>query len=118
MEKKLLWMLKSVLAAYVITGVALMVLTFFVYQFQIDEELVNYVIMGIYAVSTFVGGFIVGKLTKKRKFLWGLVVGGFYIGALCGISYGVYGTVEMLEMDALKKVFLCLGGGMFGGMMS
>lgn len=110
--------LKAVLASYVVTGILLLILTILVYQFEIEEKIVDMGIVATYVSSTFIGGFILGKLAKKRRFLWGTLVGVLYIGFLYGISYALYGVFELRDIEALKPILLCLGGGMFGGMMS
>ena len=37
-ESKLIWILKSLLAAYLVTGILLVLLTFLLYQFELDEQ--------------------------------------------------------------------------------
>lgn len=118
MGKKILNILKAVLVSYIVTGLLLLLITFFVYQFEIEERFVNMGITATYLLSTFIGGFCVGKLMKHRRFLWGIIVGTLYIGLLYGISFGVYGRTGVEEIYELLPIFLCIGGGMFGGMMS
>ena len=116
--QKFLWLLKSALASYIVTGLLLLLLTFSVYRFEIEEYIVNMGIVATYLTSTFTVGFIVGKLTQKRKFLWGILVGVLYIGLLYGISYGLYGKMDVQETENLMPIFMCIAGGMVGGMMS
>lgn len=118
MGKKILDVLKAILVSYIVTGLLLLLITFLVYQFEIKEELVNIGIMITYLLSAFVGGFSVGKSVKRRRFLWGTLVGSLYIGLLYGISFGVYGRSGVEEIYELMPILFCVGGGMFGGMMS
>ena len=118
MGKKILDVLKSVLVSYIITGLLLLVITFLVYQFEIEERFVNMGIMATYLLSTFIGGFSVGKRIKRRRFLWGTLVGILYISLLYGISFGVYGRTGVEDIYELLPIILCITGGMFGGMMS
>lgn len=111
-------LLKSVLASYIITGLLLLLLTFMVYRFQIEESLITMGITGIYLISTFVGGLIAGKMIKKRRFAWGILAGSIYIGLLYGISYGFYGEIDIRGLENMTPIFLCVAGGMLGGMMS
>ena len=67
--------LKALLCAYVVTGILLLVLTLLLYKAGLSEENVNAGIILIYVISTFSGGFVIGKLTGTRKFLWGLPSG-------------------------------------------
>ena len=89
-ESKLIWILKSLLAAYLVTGILLVLLTFLLYQFELDEQKVTAGIVVIYVVSTFVGGLILGKLTKVKRFAWGLTLGVVYFVLLLLISLGIY----------------------------
>ena len=104
--------LKATLIAYIMTGLLLLLLTFLVYRYEIAEEFVDMGIIGIYLISTFIGGFFIGKMTGRRKFLWGILVGGVYIGILFGVSKVAYGQMELLP------ILLSVGGGMFGGMVA
>ena len=115
---KAMWMLKSLLASYIVTGLLLLILTFLVYQFQWDEQMVVAGIVMIYVISTFVGGYILGKLMKVRKFVWGIVIGGVYFLLLFLISYGVYREFNTNGLNAITTAILCIGGGMLGGMLS
>ena len=118
MRKKLLDVLKALLVSYIVTGLLLLLITFLVYQFKLEEHFVNMAIMATYLFSTYIGGFSVGKLVKRRRFIWGTFVGILYIGLLYGISFAVYGKAGVEEIYELLPIVLCVGGGMFGGMMA
>lgn len=116
--KKVMWVLKSLLASYIVTGLLLLVLTVLVYKFQLDEQIVVGGIVSIYVISTFTGGFIIGKLTEMRKFLWGMGIGAGYVLLLFLISYGVYREFNTNSLSTVSAVILCVGGGTLGGMLA
>ena len=116
--EKVMWVLKSLLASYIVTGILLLILTFLVYKFELDEQLVVAGIVATYIISTFVGGFILGKLTEVKKYIWGLSIGVIYVALLFLISYGVYREFNTNGMNAISTALLCMGGGMLGGMLS
>ena len=118
MIQKVMWVLKSLLASYIVTGLFLLLLTFLVYRFKLDEQMVVAGIVLIYVVSTFIGGLILGKLAKRRRFLWGSMLGSLYFLLLFLISYGVYREFNTNGVNAITTVILCVGGGMSGGMIS
>ena len=118
MGKRILNVLKAVLVSYIVTGVLLLLITFLVYRFQMEERFVNMGIIATYMLSTFVGGFCVGKLVKRRRFIWGTFVGILYIGLLYGISFAMYGKSSVEGIYEIIPTILCIVGGMFGGMMS
>ncbi len=70
-QKEAVWILKSLLGAYVVTGILLLLLALFVYKLNLEEKQVTVAVMAIYLVSTFVGGFMIGKWNRVQKFLWG-----------------------------------------------
>ena len=110
--------LKALLASYIVTGILLFAVTFFLYKFEWDEQMVTAGIIVIYVVSTFVGGFILGKIRKARKFLWGLVMGVLYFALLFLISFGVYRSFDGNGTNVITTLLLCAGGGMLGGMLA
>lgn len=116
--EKIMWMLKSLLASYIVTGLLLLGLTFLVYKFELDEQVVVAGIVAIYVVSTFMGGYIIGKLTVVKKIAWGMIVGAVYFVLLFLISYGVYREFNTNGISALTTAILCIGGGTLGGMLS
>ena len=115
---KVTWVLKALMAAYVVTGLLLLLLTLLVYKMEFSEEKVTAGITAIYVLSTFVGGLVIGKLSKMRKFLWGLAVGILYFGLLLLISFGIYRTLQGNGTNILTSFLLCAAGGMAGGMIS
>jgi putative membrane protein (TIGR04086 family) len=110
--------LKALLASYIVTGILLFAVTFFLYKFDWDEQMVTAGIIVIYVVSTFVGGFILGKIRRARKFLWGLVIGVLYFVLLFLISFGVYRNFDGNGTNVITTLLLCAGGGMLGGMLA
>lgn len=110
--------MKALLASYIVTGILLFILTFLLYKFEWDEQMVTAGIIVIYVVSSFVGGFILGKLRKSRKFLWGLIMGLLYFVLLFLISFGVYRSFSGNGTNLITTLLLCAGGGMLGGMLA
>ena len=110
--------LKALLASYIVTGILLFAVTFFLYKFEWDEQMVTAGIIVIYVLSTFVGGFILGKIRKARKFMWGLIIGVLYFALLFLISFGVYRNFDGNGTNVITTLLLCAGGGMLGGMLA
>ena len=115
---KVIWWIKSLLASYIVTGILLLVLTFFMYKFELNEKIVSAAIVGIYVVSTLIGGMIIGKLTKSKRYVWGMVLGIVYFVLLLLITLGVYRTLNGDSVSIVTSLILCAGGGMTGGMIS
>lgn len=114
----IMWILKSLIASYAVTGILLVVLAMLLYRFELNEKIVSAAIVGIYVISTLIGGFIIGKLMKVRRFLWGMGLGILYFALLLLITLGVYHTLNGNSTNLLTTFILCAGGGMAGGMIS
>ena len=67
--------LKSLLFSYAVTGAFLLFLAFLLFQFDLGEKPVSAGIVAVYILSCFSGGFMSGKILRKDKYLWGILVG-------------------------------------------
>ena len=117
-EVWIMWMVKALLAAYVVTGILLIILALALYKFELNEGAVTAGVTAVYLISTFTGGLVVGKLAKVRRFLWGLVLGILYFALLLLVTVGIYRTFHGSSTEILVTFALCAGGGMAGGMIS
>lgn len=111
-------MLKALLCAYIMTGILLLILTLLLYKAGLSEENINAGIILTYVISTFSGGFVIGKLIGVKKFLWGLLLGVLYFVLLMLISLGIYHSLQSDVVNLVTTFLLCAGGGMLGGMIS
>lgn len=124
MERKLrkdagvMWVLKSLLVSYILTGVLLLLLAVALYKLELNEKAVSAAIVSIYIVSTLIGGIIIGKFARVRRYLWGLGLGIGYFALLLLITLGVYRTLNGDAANLVTTFVLCAGGGMAGGMLS
>lgn len=117
-EVWIMWMVKALLAAYVVTGILLIILALALYKFELNEGAVTAGVTAVYLISTFTGGLVAGKLAKVRRFLWGIVLGILYFALLLLVTVGIYRTFHGNSTEILVTFALCAGGGMAGGMIS
>ncbi len=117
-QSKIMWMLKSLLVSYAVTAVLLMGLTMLLYKLELNEKIVSAGIIAIYFTSTFIGGIVIGKLVRVRRFLWGMILGVLYFALLLFITLGVYRTLNGDSVNLMTTLILCTCGGMVGGMIS
>lgn len=118
MNRRLMWILKALLLSYVVTVVMLAVLTLLLYKMELGEKMVSAGIVVIYVLSTLVGGLLIGKMARTRRFIWGISLGMLYFLLLLLITLGVYRTVNTDVPNLITTWILCVGGGMIGGMIS
>lgn len=114
----ILFLLKTLLFSYILTGALLALLAFLLYKVGLTERIVSIVIIAIYVASTFFAGFVAGKRLKNRKFLWGLLMGSAYFLVLLGISVILGEPAGQLGDSVVTTLVLCTAGGMLGGMLS
>ena len=106
------------LIAYLVTGLLLLLLAFLAYKVNLSEQGSRIGILVIYVLSSFVAGFITGKKSKKRKFLFGAMMGICYFVVLLLLSLGIHDKVAPGAFAKWSAGLLCMGGGMLGGMLS
>lgn len=117
-DSKVMWVLKALLAAYVVTGILLLILTMLLYKLELNEKIVSAAIVAVYLVSTLMGGIFIGKMARVKRYLWGMGLGVLYFGLLILITLGVYRDLNTDAVNLMTTLVLCAGGGMAGGMLS
>lgn len=113
-----LFLLKSLLFSYILTGSLLLLLALLLYKADLSQKVVSVCIIIIYVLATFFAGFITGRKLKNRKFLWGALMGAAYFLVLVAISLAVNRQPGVFSGSFLTTLVLCSGGGMLGGMLS
>lgn len=117
-DSKVMWVLKALLASYIVTGILLLLLTMALYKMELNEKMVSAAIVAIYVMATLIGGILIGKMAKVKRFIWGLGLGIAYFALLLLITLGVYHTLNGDGANPVTTFILCAGGGMVGGMIS
>lgn len=122
MEKKgkpdFMFIMKTLLFSYLLTALLLAVLAFLLFRTDMGKKGVEIGIIIIYIAATIFGGFLAGKRITSRKFLWGLCMGALYFVVLSLVSLLVNRGITNPGSSFFTTMVLCLGGGMFGGMIS
>lgn len=113
----ILQVIKGVVLAYVVSAVILLALAFFMFQWDVSEGFVRGGIIFAYVLSCFISGMVVSKYHSGRKYLWGLLMGAAYYVILLITSMICNRAVFMSIPGILPALFLCLFGGMLGGML-
>ena len=108
----------SLLGGYGITFLGIVIISMLLLFFQISEDMVDIGIMAIYVLACLGGGFIIGKRTKSRKFLWGMVSGVIYFAILLVVSFLVQSSMNNIGNDLVTVMLMCIGSGTLGGMIS
>ena len=118
MNRRIMWILKSLLAAYIVTVLLLGTLTLLFYKLELGEKMVSAGIVAIYVLANLVGGIFIGKMAQTRRFIWGISLGILYFLLLLLITLGIYHEIHVGGSQLVTTCLLCMSGGMIGGMIS
>ena len=99
--------LRSLLLAYALSGICLLLLALMVFKLDIGQGIVTVGILVIYVVSCLAGGFLSGKLMRQNKYKWGFLVGLCYFVLLMIVSFAVQRRWDMRHSMLLRR-FLCV----------
>ena len=70
MEKRVAFcVLKALVAAYIVTGLLLLILAFALYKLGLSENVVELGVVFIYLLSSAIGGFFIGKCMEVKRLL-------------------------------------------------
>lgn len=115
---KPLSIVKVLFVTYLISSILLLILAFILYKSGISSDKLKLGIMAIYGISGFVGGFMSGKISGTKKYLWGAITGLCYFIVLVLISIGINKGFNLDYGNVIVQFALCSGCGMLGGMLS
>lgn len=117
-KERIISLLKSLLIAYIISGLLLFFLALLMLKLDLSGAVVNGGVIVIYILSCFLGGFGIGKNSDKRRFIWGFLIGVIYFVILITIS-AIMNTFTGIDTSRLVSTLLICGfSGMLGGMLS
>ncbi len=111
-------LLITILIMYAVTLLLLLIFAAMIYKMDISTQITEIGIIAIYVLSGFLGGFLMGKQMKSRKFLWGILVGLSYFCILLAVSLGINGGTIEDTVRLLITFVLCTASSMIGGMVS
>ena len=113
-----MYIMVSLLGGYAVTFLGIMILALLLFLMQISEKAVDVGILVIYFLACFIAGYMIGKMKKNRKFLWGMVTGVCYYIILMAVSFLTYKTLGENGNDLITTFFICGGSSTLGGMVS
>lgn len=114
---KLLKMLKSVVVAYIITAIVLLILSFIMYKVKMSLNVANGGILFTYIISCFLGGFLFSGALESKRYLGGGLLGVVYFFVTYCIS-AAWNQSLTAQMPGMLTAFLvCVFAGMLGGMI-
>lgn len=103
---------------FALTALLLLIGAALVYYRDLSSQTARIMITVIYILTGLAGGFLIGKLMKVRKFVWGILAGLGYFACLLIISLTMnHGAIEDV-VQLLITFVLVTASSMIGGMIS
>lgn len=118
MKNYILQVVKVIVVDVIITFLAVLLLSFLLYKFRFGDNILRIGIVVVYALSNFIGGFIIGKIKENKKYIWGAVTGLVYFAILALVSMLVTGELFGNGNMAVIAFLTSVAGGTLGGMLS
>lgn len=112
-----LGLIKFLCISFVVTMLVLVILAFMLWKVQISERIVNGGIIFSYIFSCFLGGMMFAGRKQSKRFLWGGVLGLCYFFVVVVVSMAINRQLFTAIPGMLTVFFLCVLGGMLGGMV-
>ena len=85
---------------------------------QLDEGKVSAGILAVYILSGLCGGIYMGKTAERKRYLWGMVLGGMYWIILMSITvFSGAGTGTGVK-GAFLTLLICAGSSTLGAMVA
>ena len=117
-KENLIPVAKTIVVTAIVTIALLMVLALLLLKAGFEDKTVLIGIGVIYFAANMAGGFIIGKVKEKKRFIWGISVGITYFLVLSLVSFLVTGQVYQGDMPVIAGLLCCVGGGFLGGIIS
>lgn len=108
----------ALLFMFVLTALLLLIGAVLVYYRDLSSQTARIMITVIYILVGLAGGFLMGKMMKLRKFVWGILAGLGYFACLLIISLVLnHGVIEDVIQLLITFVLVTVSS-MIGGMIS
>ena len=109
---------KILFVMYLITMLLLLLLALELFQFEPEEMVIKAWLIAVFVISGFLGGFLIGKRAKSKKFLWGCLIGALYFILLFAVSLLLYKGLSGDITHLVTTLVLCTASATVGGMVS
>lgn len=110
--------LRSLLFSYILTGILLVILAFGLYKLRLKEGQVMIAVNAIYIITCLLGGFIMGKGIRQRRFFCGFILGLLYFAVLFLVSLLLNKGFHSSPTQLGTTMGICIVSGTIGGILS
>ena len=119
MGKKGLYMIQSLVFAYIATGILLCLLAFIIYQSNAGMKIANLGVTLTYILASVFAGMLIGSKIGKKKFFMGICSRNVI---LYDLDFDLVDfskkNIVLFSTERITACFLCIAGGTLGGMLA
>ena len=109
---------KGLIVSYLVSGTGLLLLALLLLKCQLDEGKVSAGILAVYVLSGLCGGIYMGKTAERKRYLWGMVLGGMYWIILMSITVFSGAGIGTGVKGAFLTLLICAGSSTLGAMVA
>lgn len=102
----------------VISAVILAVISAVMLNGHMNPGFIGGGVIAAYVISSLIGGFCIGQLRGKQKFLWGALMGFGYFLVLLLVGNVIYHQGLTMNFQTISSGIICVVAGMIGGMIA
>lgn len=85
---------------------------------HMNTDFVSGGVIAAYVLSSLMGGFCIGQMKGKQKFLWGAFMGFSYFLILLLVGNIIYHQGITMNFQTVSSGIICVVAGMIGGMLA
>ncbi|MFR5028828.1 MAG: TIGR04086 family membrane protein, partial [Coprococcus sp.] len=105
-SQKFMGVVKGLILSYLLTIIMLFITAVVVYKVGISDKVLGILVVVIYIVATFAGGFVTGRKVREKRFLWGMVYGLTYISVALTVSVLFTGSGDREGIAVITKCIM------------
>ena len=117
-SKNVIGFFSVLMGMLVISALILAVVSAFMLNGHMNSGFVGGGVIAAYVISSMVGGFCIGQIKGKQKFLWGALMGAGYFLVLLLVGNVVYHQGPAMNFQTGSSGSICVVSGMIGGMLA
>ena len=118
MNRIVVTFLKEIVIEMIISAVLLACVSIIVLRMTPSFAVTKILILGIYGISNLIGGYLIGKVMTKKKFMWGAISGILYFAIIVVIAFIVKGGIDTGSVGLISGFLISVAAGTLGGMIS
>lgn len=118
MVNRIIKMVQTIVIAYFMSAILLVVLALAAYKMGMGEKIVSIGIYAVYVISTCAAGMIIGAKMRSARAIWGIAAGAVYYMIIFIVSLILNKGIAQNVSEILTALVLCILGGFIGGFFS